>query len=315
VKIRILIILAALFAIHDARAFEPGEYPLLDLARELEKERKPTLRGVPDAPALRTAEHAMEQARPPTGPDCAHSLGAATFAGLYSDLARARAAVGDITGAAEAYRQAHACRPRDASYLRAIAEMKFDARDYEGSRAAAQQAMAIEPRDVFSHRVLANIDFVEEKWADAVAHYRYVASSDPDRNRAAYGQIMFWLAQKRAGVPNPEFIARRPGKGWPQPLVDYLRGEYSEAELVMPVRDGDDDYNSQPHTSTDERLCEALFYVGQAHWAEGRPEVARAYFAALVNLRVIYFIEHGMALAEIAKMNQTASRQGRRDVR
>ncbi len=305
---RILFIFAALLAIQDVQAFEPGEYPLLDLARELEKDRKPTLRGIPDAPALREAEHAMEQAKPPTGPECARSLGAATFAAMYSDLARARAAVGDVGGAAEAYRQAHACRPRDATFLRAIAEMLFDARDYEGSRTAAQQALAIEPRDVFSYRVLANIDYVEEKWADAVSRYRYVASSDPDRNRAAYGQIMFWLAQRRAGVANPEFVSRRWGEGWPRPLVDYLRGEFSEAELVMPVRDGDDDYNSQPHTSTDERLCEALFYVGQAHWAEGRPEVARAYFSSLVNLRVIYFIEHGMALAEIAKLNKLASR-------
>jgi lipoprotein NlpI len=308
VKIRILVIFSALFAICDARAFEPGEYPLLDLARELEKDREPALRGVPDAPALRMAEHAIEVGKPLTGPECARSLGAATFAGLYADLARARAAVGDVTGAAEAYGQAHACRPREPSFLRAIAEMLFDARDYEGSRAAARRALAIEPRDVFSHRVLANIDYVEEKWADAVAHYRYVASSDPDRNRAAYGQIMFWLAQKRAGVAKPELISRRQGQGWPQPLVDYLHGKYSEAELVMPVRDGDDDYNAQPHTSTDERLCEALFYVGQAHWAEGRPDVARAYFAALVNLRVIYFIEHGMALAEIAKLNKMASR-------
>ena len=307
-KSRILVIFAALFAIHAARAFEQGQYPLLDLARELEQERKPRLRGIPDAPALRTAEHAIELAKPASGPECARSLGAASFAGLYSELARARAAVGDVIGAAEAYRQAHACRPREASYLRAIAEMLFDARDYAGARAAAREALAIEPRDIFSYRVLANIDYVEEKWADAVTRYRYVASSDPDRNRSAYGQIMYWLAQKRAGVAKPEFIARRRGEGWPQPLIEYLRGEYSEAELVIPVRDGDDDYNAPPNTSTDERLCEALFYVGQVHWAEGRPDVARAYFAALVNLRIIYFIEHGMALAEIAKLNKMASR-------
>ncbi len=304
----LLLIGAGLLTANIASAYEPGEYPLLDLARELERERKPELRAVPNAPALRQAEHALEQAQPPSDADCARSLGAATFAGLHADVARARAAMGDHRGAAESYRHAHACRPRSEGVLRALAEVLFDARDYDGARAAAQQALAIEPREVFSHRILGNLDYVQENWADAVSRYRYVASSDPDRDRASYGQIMLWLAQKRAGVPQPEFVARRPGTGWPQPLVSYLRGEYTEAELVMPVRDGDDDYSSQPHTSTDERLCEALFYVGQAHWAAGKPDVARAYFAALVNLRVIYFIEHGMALAEIAKLNRTAAR-------
>ena len=82
----------------------------------------------------------------------------------------------------------------------------------------------------------------------------------------------------------------------------YMRGEYTEAELVARVIEGDDDSNTQPNSSTDERLCEALFYVGEAHWARGNPEVARDYFAALVNIRVLYFLEHGLALAEIAKL-------------
>ena len=132
-----------------------------------------------------------------------------------------------------------------------------------------------------------------------------MAASDPDRVQAGYGQLMFWLAQMRAGVPKPEFIERTPGDGWPQPLLLYMRGEYTEAELIVPVRRGDDDDNPQPNTSTDERLCEALFYVGEAYWARGQLDVARDYFAALVNIRVIYFLEHGLALAEIAKLKRT----------
>jgi lipoprotein NlpI len=81
----------------------------------------------------------------------------------------------------------------------------------------------------------------------------------------------------------------------------YLQGDYTEEELVTPIREGDDEY---ANVSTDERLCEALYYVGEAHWAAGRPEVARDYFAAMVNLRVIHFIEHGLALAEIAKLRK-----------
>ena len=103
----------------------------------------------------------------------------------------------------------------------------------------------------------------------------------------------------------PEFVERTPGEGWPQPLLLYMRGEYTEAELVgTHARGRRRTTIAQPNTSTDERLCEALFYVGEAYWARGEPEVARDYFAALVNVKVIYFLEHGLALAEIAKLRE-----------
>jgi lipoprotein NlpI len=115
---------------------------------------------------------------------------------------------------------------------------------------------------------------------------------------------MLGLAQMRAGVPEPEYVERTPGEGWPQPLLEHLRDEITEAALIEPILEGDSDDNEQPNTSTDERLCEALFYVGEAYWARGEPAVARDYFAALVNVKVIYFLEHGLALAEIAKLRQ-----------
>ena len=248
------------------------------------------------------ALHAIEQSHPPASADCARSLGAQRFAELYGSLGAARSAVGDFQGAAEAYRHAVACRPRVAELHAALGSALFDARDYVGARDAVQTALALDPRSVTSMRLAANLDFIEEHWADAVARFRYVASSDPDRQTAAYGQLMYWLAQARAGVAQPEFVARTPGDGWPQPLLLYLRDEYAETELLQPIREGDDADNSQPNTSTDERLCEALFYVGEAYWARGEPAIAREHFTALVNMRVIYFLEHGLALAEIAKL-------------
>jgi lipoprotein NlpI len=113
---------------------------------------------------------------------------------------------------------------------------------------------------------------------------------------------MYWLAQRRAGIARPELVARMPAEGWPQPLLLYMRGEYSEADLIQPIRDGDSSDNMIPNTSSDERLCEALFYVGEDYWARGEPAVARDYFAALVKIHMLYFLEHGLALAEIAKL-------------
>ena len=83
------------------------------------------------------------------------------------------------------------------------------------------------------------------------------------------------------------YVARTPGEGWPQSLLLYMKGEYKESELVAQVIAGDDEDNTQLNTSTDERLCEALYYVGEAHWARGNPEVARCHGEVTERIRII----------------------------
>jgi tetratricopeptide (TPR) repeat protein len=279
-----------------------SSHPLLEMARARALQRGERPRVAPGVSGVSEAEHQLEQARVPSDRQCAGSLGALRYAGLYVDVAGARNGDGDFRGAAAAYRSAHACRPRDPDILAALAGVLFDARDYAGARAAINASLAIDARSISTNRLAGNIDFVAEHWADAIARFRYVASGDSDRTMAGYGQLMFWLAQARAGVPKPETVTRTPPTGWPQPLLLYLRGDYTEAELRAPIEAGDDADNNQPNTSADERLCEALYYVGEAYWARGQPDTARDYFAALVNLKVLYFLEHGLALAEIAKL-------------
>jgi lipoprotein NlpI len=289
----------ALFAAMPASAVT-----LLEFARERQQERDRERMPAADTSSLRETTHELERANPPPDAECAASLGATRFAQLHAAVGIERGLLGDFAGAARAYRRAHACRPRDVDVLAALAGALFDGRAYADARVAVDTALAIDPRAVNVNRLAGNLDYVEERWADAVARFRYVASSDPDRNQAGYGQLMYFLAQMRAGVKEPRFVTRTPGEGWPQPLLLYLQGAYTEDELVYQVKRGDDDDNTQPNTSTDERLCEALFYVGEAYWARGEPQVARDYFTALVNLKVVYFLEHGLALAEIAKLRE-----------
>jgi lipoprotein NlpI len=297
-------LLALLLAVRVIAAPHATDHPLLELARERANAPDKVERGVSDGSAVREARHALEQAHAPADADCAATIGAARFAELHVQLAASNAQAGDLAAAADGYRHAHACRPHDADILAALAGVLFDARDLRGTRDAINASLAIDPRSVSATRIAANLDFVEERWADAIARFRYVAASDEDRRQAGYGQLMYWLAQLRGGVAKPEFVTRTPTEFWPQPLLLYMRGEYTEAELVAPIRAGDRDDNIIPNTSTDERLCEALFYVGEEHWARGQPDVARDYFAALVNLKVLYFLEHGLALVEIAKLRK-----------
>ncbi|MEJ0084852.1 MAG: tetratricopeptide repeat protein [Pseudomonadota bacterium] len=287
---------------HVARAQDDkSAHPLLQLARERVL-KGGVQRGAPGVSGVREAEHQLAQAKAPPDEQCAGSLGATAFADLHGEVAAARSGEGDFAGAAAAYRSAHACRPRDANILAALAGVLFDARDYAGAREAINASLVIDARVISTNRIAGNIDFVAERWADAIGRFHYVASGDIDRTMAGYGQLMYWLAQARAGMAKPQFVTRTPGTGWPQPLLLYMSGEFTEAELLVPIEDGDRAGNEQPNTSTDERLCEALFYVGEAYWARGEPTVARDYFAALVNLKVLYFLEHGLALAEIAKL-------------
>jgi lipoprotein NlpI len=295
-------LLALLFASPTLAA--AADHPLLELARAREADGDGIRFGASDDAPVREARHQLEQAHPPDDASCAGTMGAARFAELHIRLAAAQNDAGDLGAAAAAYRRAHACRPRDALILAALAGVLFDARDLPGARAAITASLDIDPRSVSSNRLAGNLDFVEERWPDAIARFRYVAASDEDRRQAGYGQLMYWLAQRRAGVAKPEFVTRTPADGWPQPLLLYMRGEYTEAELVDPIEQGDSEDNDIPNTGTDERLCEALFYVGEEYWARGQPEVARDYFAALVNIKVLYFLEHGIALAEIAKLRK-----------
>jgi lipoprotein NlpI len=289
----------------DPPASQPSNtHPLLELAREREQDRDRSEHGASDGSEVREALHRLEQAHVPADAECAASIGAARYVDLHLLLANAYFDAGEFAAAATAYRRALACRPHAPEVLAALAGTLFNLRDYPGTREAITRSLDMDPRSVEANRRAANLDFVQEHWADAIARFRYIASSDTDRVRAGYGQLMYWLSQRRAGIAKPEFIVRTPGDGWPQPLLLYMRGEYTEQELLEPIHAGDAPGNIQAETSTDERLCEALFYVGEDYWARGQPDVARDYFTALVNIKVIDFLEHGLALAEIAKLRK-----------
>jgi tetratricopeptide (TPR) repeat protein len=294
--------LAAPVAAAGAADASPGSYPLLELAREIESAREPPGR-VFEARELRYYEHALAQARPPSDEDCARSMASGKFAELHMDVAATRRGHGDLSGALAAYRHASACRPRDTRILRLLAEVLLESRDPAGASAAVQQGLNIDPRNLELNRLAGELDFLAERWADAVARFRFVASGELDREQAGFAQLMLWLSQLRAGSPAPELVPRRPSERWPNPLLLYMRGEYTEADLVEPIRQGDADYGDGVYFSTDTRLSAALFYVGQARWARGELRVARDYFAALMNIRPRN-LEHGLALAEIAKLNQ-----------
>ena len=112
---------------------------------------------------------------------------------------------------------------------------------------------------------------------------------------------MYWLAQRRGGVAKPDFVTRTPGEGWPQPLLLYMRGKYTEAELLEPIKAGDEDQHAArtpaPTSDCARRCSTSARNTGRAASPTWHASISRRWSTSSVA-----FIEHGLALAEIAKL-------------
>jgi lipoprotein NlpI len=273
--------------------------PLLDLARDLEGERDAGS-NVYYEEQLRRFRHELQRSRAPDDAECNRAMGAEKYAALHMNVAEWLEGLGDLPGAMVEYRSALACRPRDVRVHARMARASMHLREFAAARAHVEQGLIIDPRNIDLHRIAGHIDFIGERWADAMARFRYVASSESDVDEAASAQLMFWLTQLRAGITRPEFIARRAGEGWPQPLLRYMRGELTEADVASGLLEEE----SGELGEIDAQLAAALFYVGESRWARGEPDLARQYFAAVINIRLASYDEYRLALAEIAKLNE-----------
>lgn len=289
--------LSALATVGAGAADQPGTTgatPLLDYAQEQ------TLPTLPFSDSLWkrltriTSE--LERHPPPATSECAHTLGASRFASLYDDLGAVRSNLGDSEGAVEAFEKALACTPRAAPVHAALAAELLSLGRLDEARAVAERGLAVDRDESSLEVVLSRIDFIQERWAEAAARFRTAATVEPDDERATYWQCFLWLAQRRAGSLHPALASRVEYDEWPAPILDVLKGTIPEEELLPLIRSEESERRRR------EMLAEALYYLGEMRLANGNTELARRYFAAAVNLKVLYFIEHHMALAEIAKL-------------
>ncbi len=140
------------------------------------------------------------------------------------------------------------------------------------------------------------IAFIGERWPEAIEELRGLIARTVDVERATYWECFLWLAQRRSGLTSPEDYAAELTDEWPRPILELLRGALTEEDVLDVVEDEGNENRQR------QKLSEALYYVGQARLANGDAESARLYFTATVNLKVMFFLEHHLALAELAKM-------------
>lgn len=272
-----------------------SDTPLLDYAAEQHYATMP--HEETSRERLARITHEIERHSPPLA-DCARTLGAARFGQMFDELAAARAALGDHEGAAEAYGRALDCSPRDFYLHAGLASELMHLGRAEQARAVVLQGLAIAPKQPWLTAQLALIEFAGERWRRALELLQQAARTDEDPTRAMYWQCFLWLAQQRAGIERPVLADRDPVEEWPAPLLQALRGELDEAQLLALIEDEPAELRRR------EMLAEALYYTGQQRLAAGDAATARRYFAATVNLKVLYFTEHHMALAELAKAGE-----------
>jgi len=237
---------------------------------------------------------------PPPAKDCVQTLGARRFATLYDDLAQAYTNMGEHTKAVDAYAKAIDCNPR-ADFLHAeLAASLLDLGRYADARTEAQRQLHLGRANFTLYTLLTQLDFIDEHWSDAVSNARIAAAQAPNDEQATYWQCFLWLAQLHSGTAEPILVKRRIAEGWPAPILQSLQGKITEQELAEAVADEHDQQRQR------EILSEALYYTGQQRLATQHGDQAVKYFTATVNLKVLYFIEHQLATAELRKLQGSA---------
>jgi tetratricopeptide (TPR) repeat protein len=233
---------------------------------------------------------------PPPATNCARTLGAKRFATLYDDLAQAYSNIGRHAEAVDAYAKAIDCNPR-ADFLHAeLAASLLDLGRYSDARLETQRQLHLGRADFTLYTLITQLDFIEGRWPDAVNSARLAATGAPTDEQATYWQCFLWLAQMHAGTPEPLLVKRRISQMWPAPILESLQGKITEPDLVAAVEAEHDGQRRR------EILAEALFYTGQQRLATNHADQAVRYFTATVNLKVFYFIEHQLAMAELEEL-------------
>jgi lipoprotein NlpI len=253
-----------------------------------------------------TAQEAMQQRLsrvtfdlskdPPPDSNCAQTLGAKRFATLLDDLGGAYANLGDDAKAADAYAKAIGCSPRAAFLHAELAASLLSLGRYDEARVEVQREITTSRPDFAIHSLSVQLDFIAERWPEAITNSKLAVAEAPDDEQATYWQCFLWLAQKRMGTQVPVLATRHTADNWPGPVLESLEGQITETDLVTAVKSEPDGHRQR------EILTEALFYTGEQRLAAHQVDQATRYFTATVKLDVQYFIEHHLAGAELDKL-------------
>ena len=217
------------------------------------------------------------------------------LADLYDELGSAESMLDNHAGSIAAYREALRVKPSAKGYLFDIAIEQYSMGDNAGADATFAEVLRV-PHDPGKAHVAAFYFLATGRYARVIEiAEREMGPSTRERVDADYA-LYGTIAQHALGGDAKAWLANRgwsaEGQPWPAPVVEHLRGGITEAQLVDAMR-------AAPQLQ--QKLCEALFYVGLDLEARGQAGLARRYYEATVATHVNAFLEYQGAARKLEK--------------
>lgn len=144
----------------------------------------------------------------------------------------------------------------------------------ESTVAALQRAAG----DAGIEHQAASVYLLTDRPQEAVPHAEACLRLAPPAQLAQYCAIALALAKLR-GASDSLLLPLIEAKGWPGPLLLFVRGEIDEAMLARLIA-----LTADP-SERRERLSEALYYAGETALARGHTELALRYFRANQSMK------------------------------
>lgn len=118
-----------------------------------------------------------------------------------------------------------------------------------------------------------------------------------------YRVLWLYMAERQVDAASADKALQRrykqhAGDEWGWAIVSVFAGEQSEAEFMHQLSK-----SSKSNRELAERLCEAYFYLGKLHLAQGKKALAESYFKLSMSNNVYDFIEHRYAMLELAQLD------------
>jgi tetratricopeptide (TPR) repeat protein len=208
----------------------------------------------------------------------------------------------DYDGAISDYDEAIELDPTLAWAFRNRGNASRDKQDHDAAIGDYNEAIRLDPNDAFAHfnrsvcRMLLRRDGSTESFQsvlDAEGWEGGLANV-----AAVLGCLSGRLAsEKERGERYLEESRGKHRQEWPHPAVRYLRGELDEPELLALATDND-------------KQTQARCFIALNQIADQKPELARAHLAWVRDDGNKTSIEHGIAVAELKRLNRTSPSSG-----
>ena len=117
-----------------------------------------------------------------------------------------------------------------------------------------------------------------------------------------YRVLWLYMAEQQVDAQQADKALQRrykqhAGDEWGWAIVSVFAGQQSEAEFMRQLSS-----SSKNNRELAERLCEAYFYLGKWHLAQGKTNLAESYFKLSMANNVYDFIEHRYAMLELTQL-------------